>query len=110
MVKYNTSIQEKFRALSEPVRFSLLERLLEEGELSLTALFRPLEEDMSMPGALKHVRVLENAGLITSKKVGRERRYTPNVAGISEFRVWLEKSALFWNPALDRLKAHVEQN
>jgi len=108
MVKYTKPIQVTFSALAEPTRFSLLERLLEEGELPLTSLFKPYESKMSLQGVLKHVRILESAELVTSKKVGRERRYSANQSGINEFRTWLQTSRLFWNPALDRLKSHLE--
>ena len=108
MVKYTKPIQVKFSALAESTRFSLLESLLENGELPLTSLFKPYEKTMSLQGILKHVRILENAKLITSKKVGRERLYSPNQVSIGEFRNWLTASRLFWNPALDRLKTHLE--
>ena len=108
MVKYSKTIQDKFSALAEPTRFQLVERLLDEGELPLTALFKPYEKEMSLQGVLKHVNVLEKASLLTSKKVGRERRYSLNQKGIGEFKKWLQASKLFWVPVLDRLKAHVE--
>ena len=108
MVKYPKPIQRKFSALSEPTRFALLARLLDGNELPLTALFKPHEKEMTLQGVLKHVRILEDAKLVTSKKVGRERRYTANQAGIHEFRTWLQASRLFFDPAFDRLKTHLE--
>ncbi len=108
MVKYTKPVQLKFSALSEPTRFAVLERLLTEGELPLTSLFKPYESTMSLPGLLKHVRILEEAELIESEKIGRERLYSPHRKGIKEFSTWLQESKLFWNDALDRLKTHVE--
>ena len=83
MVKYSvldrTVLDRTFGALADPTRREILERLA-EGPASVSDLARPL--GMSMPGSLKHVRILEQARLVTTQKQGRVRECRrPRAAG-----------------------------
>jgi len=106
MVKYRKQLNRAFGALSDRTRFDMLDRLVDSPDMPLLVLAEPYK--MSPPAALKHVRVLEEAKLVTSRKVGRERRYSPNPKGLSELKDWMKKSKLFFEPALDRLVKHIE--
>jgi DNA-binding transcriptional ArsR family regulator len=72
MVKYYSDILNKtFSALADPTRRAILARLA-EGEASVTGLARPF--DVSLPAIMKHLQVLESAGLIVRQKEGRVSR------------------------------------
>lgn len=67
-------------ALADPTRRAILERLRSEGEATVSALAQPFR--MSLRGLLKHVAVLQAAGLVQTRKAGRERRVRLHAAGL----------------------------
>ena len=71
MVQYQTPIDRVFTALGDPTRRAVLERLV-AGSASISELAEPF--GMSLTGMTKHVRLLEDARLVTTEKVGRVRR------------------------------------
>ena len=71
MVKYNRALDATFQALADPTRRAIV-AALSRGQASVTELARP--HRMSLPAVMKHLRVLEKAGLLTQKKFGRTRR------------------------------------
>jgi DNA-binding transcriptional ArsR family regulator len=71
-----------FKALAEPLRRALLDRLLEQGGLSMTQLCEG--HAISRFGVMKHVRVLEQAGLVVTRKSGRETLHYLNVVPIQQ--------------------------
>jgi DNA-binding transcriptional ArsR family regulator len=93
-----------FGALADSSRRAILSRL-SKGELSVSELVGPLE--MSMPAVLKHLRVLESAGLITATKAGRVRRCRLDVAPFDAVDDWLANTRAFWHLQLDRLTNHL---
>jgi DNA-binding transcriptional ArsR family regulator len=99
------ALSTTFAALADPTRRAILARLA-SGEASVTELAQPF--DMSLPAVSKHLKVLENAGLITR---GREAQWRPcalEAAPMREANEWLERYAKFWSDSLDRLAAFVE--
>ena len=70
MVQYNVPVGEAFAALADPTRRKVLERLA-HGSASISELAAP--HDMSLTGMKKHIRVLEEAQLVTTQKIGRVR-------------------------------------
>lgn len=94
-----------FAALSQPVRRSMIERL-SAGECTVGDLAEP--HDISLPAVSKHLRVLEDAGLLEQTPDGRVRRCNLNAAPLSAAFGWLVQYRLFWEDALDALAAHVE--
>jgi DNA-binding transcriptional ArsR family regulator len=92
-------------ALADPTRRAILARLA-LGETSVTELAAPFE--MSMPAVSKHLKVLENAGLITR---GREAQWRPcriEPTALKRVDDWLEHYRRFWDASLDRLEDYLE--
>lgn len=91
-----------FRALSDPTRRNVLERLSAKPS-SVSELAAPYR--MALPSFLEHLKVLEGTGLVRSKKVGRVRTYelAPQQLRIAED--WLGKQRSMWERRLDRLDA-----
>jgi DNA-binding transcriptional ArsR family regulator len=106
MVKYSTSLNTTFGALSDPTRRTIL-TTLQRGHASVTELARPY--DISMPAILKHLRVLEQAGLIEQKKTGRVRMCRLTVAPMQQAADWLALYRVFWDNQLDNLGKFLER-
>jgi len=101
-------MDEVFKALADPTRRELLDRLFERDGQSLSA----LEEQMPMTrfGVMKHLKVLEEAGLVTTQKRGREKLHFLNPVPIRLIHDrWVSKYAAPWASALTELK-HVIEN
>ena len=97
-----------FKALADPTRRFLLDRLLEGPGRTLTELESELE--MTRFGVMKHLRVLEGAGLVVSRKVGRERLHYLNPVPIREVHDrWIGKFAAGAAASLLELRAHIEE-
>jgi DNA-binding transcriptional ArsR family regulator len=96
-----------FATLSDPTRRAILARLAQEESVTVSALAEPFA--ITLPAVMKHLGVLDDAGLITRSKHGRtvEVRLSPApLRGVAE---WLHRYERFWSPALDRLAAHAER-
>ena len=94
-------------ALGDPVRLELLERLKDGEPVPLGVLVAGT--GMSRQGATKHLGVLERAGLVLSRTVGRERRVSIRPDALDEARAHLDRIAAGWSDALGRLRDHVEE-
>src|SRR5579862_9019267 len=106
MVKYSTNLDATFSALSDPTRRTIL-LTLQRGDASVTELARP--HDISMPAILKHLNVLEQAGLIEQKKTGRVRMCRLTVAPMQQASDWLSLYRVFWENQLDNLAKFLER-
>jgi uncharacterized protein YndB with AHSA1/START domain len=96
-----------FRALADPTRRSLLDELYREDGQTLTALERRLP--MTRIGVMKHLRVLEEAGLVTTKRRGREKLHFLNAVPIRLVHDrWVSKYAEPWAATLSELKQRLE--
>ena len=89
-----------FAALVDPTRRAILQRLA-AGETTVGALAKPF--DMSLPAVSKHLRVLESAGLIDRRRVGRERHCRLRPAPLRSAADWLDFYRKFWDERLDSL-------
>jgi DNA-binding transcriptional ArsR family regulator len=97
-----------FKALADPTRRHLLDRLFEDSGLTLTELESELE--MTRFGVMKHLRILADAGLVVSKKVGREKRHFLNVVPIRLIHDrWIDKFTERRVSALTDLKRQLEE-
>jgi DNA-binding transcriptional ArsR family regulator len=94
-----------FRALADPTRRGMLANLA-LGERSVGELAEPFA--MSFAGASKHVRVLEDAGLLARRRVGRTHLCSLNPEPLAEAEQWLRQWEKFWTLRLDRLEALVK--
>ncbi len=101
-------IDDVFRALADPTRRRLLDELFEEDGQTLSALEQRLP--MSRFGVAKHLKVLEGAGLVTTRKRGREKLHFLNPVPIREVHDrWVSKYAEPWAQALTGLKRDLEE-
>src|SRR6185369_4563120 len=91
-----------FHALSDPTRRGMLASLA-LGEKSIGALAEPYR--MSFAGASKHVKVLEEAGLIARRRQGRTHLISIEAKPLEEAERWLRQWEKFWSGRLDRLEA-----
>ena len=97
-----------FRALADPSRRLLLDRLYERDGQTLGQLCAAMP-DMTRFGVMKHLAVLEEARLITTRKVGREKFHFLNPVPIREIHDrWISKYAEPWAAALVGLKRELE--
>lgn len=94
-----------FHALSDPTRRGMLADLA-LGEKSIGELAAPFA--ISFAGVSKHVKVLEDAGLVSRRKVGRTHLCTLNAGPLGDADKWLRQWERFWNVRLDRLQALIE--
>jgi uncharacterized protein YndB with AHSA1/START domain/DNA-binding transcriptional ArsR family regulator len=100
-------MDDVFKALADPTRRSLLDELYKQDGQTLTALEGRLP--MTRFGVMKHLRVLEDAGLVTTKKRGREKLHFLNVVPIRLVHDrWVSKYAEAWAAALTGLKRDLE--
>jgi len=101
-------MDEVFKALADPTRRSLLDALREDDGQTLTS----LEEGLPMTrfGVMKHLRVLEAAGLVTTRRRGREKLHFLNPVPIRLIHDrWVSKYAEPWAAALSGIKRELEE-
>jgi DNA-binding transcriptional ArsR family regulator len=91
-----------FAALADPTRRALLSRLT-EGDATVAQLAEPFA--MSQPAISKHLRVLENAGLITRSRVATARYSHLEADRLREADAWMQHYKRFWNEGFDKLDA-----
>jgi DNA-binding transcriptional ArsR family regulator len=95
-------LDRTFMALADPTRRQLLVSL-EKGEKTLSALAEPLP--ISLMAVQKHVKVLEEAGLVATRKHGRSRHVRLRAHGLQHAQDWIEQARARWDAAFDRLEA-----
>ena len=98
-------LNDFFSAIADPTRRAVIEQLV-DGPASVSDLHAPHE--MALPSFLKHLRKLEDAGLVRSKKTGRTRVLHIEAAPLAEAEHWLKQQRRQWEGRLDRLQALVE--
>lgn len=103
-----SSIDRTFAALSDPTRRGVLRRVMDEPGVSVTGLARPMS--LKLPGLMKHLDVLSDAGLITRTKTGRTVAVHIVPEPMREAMAWLGEYERLWTVSLDRLVAFVEED
>lgn len=107
MVEYNEmQLDATFAALANPTRRSLVDRLA-QGEATVSELAEPFT--ISFAGVSKHLRVLEDAGLVQRRVVGREHYLSLAGAPIAGAAAWLLRYRRFWQESLDALEAYLDE-
>ncbi len=97
-----------FKALADPTRRQLLDELFKQDGQTLSALVAPIP--MTRIGVMKHLRVLEEAGLVTTKRRGREKLHFLNPVPIRLVHDrWVSKFAEPWAATLSGLKERLEK-
>lgn len=96
-------LDRAFAALSDPTRRDILTRL-GEGPATIGELAEPF--GITLTGLAKHVRVLEEAGLVTTEKVGRSRRCHLGTERLDDVMAWIALYQRLWERRLDGLEAY----
>ena len=106
MVQYQPQLDRTFAALADPTRRGILERL-GHGTATITELAEPF--GISLTGLKKHVRVLEDAELVTTEKVGRARRCSLGPRRLDDVQGWIETYRHMLDARLDRFGELLER-
>lgn len=104
MAKHDPDLSLLFHALADPTRRAILTRLA-EGSARVTDLAEPT--GYSLPTVMRHLSVLEEAGLIRTAKDGRVRTCAIEPEALNPMRSWLDQQRAIWEARLDRLDAFV---
>jgi DNA-binding transcriptional ArsR family regulator len=109
MVNYSPSfsLDATFAALADPTRRQILESLSRQ-QRRVKELAEPFA--MSLPAVSKHLRVLENAGLLKRRRIGREHHIELEPAPMRNAMAWIEQYRKFWEGSLDALADYLENN
>jgi DNA-binding transcriptional ArsR family regulator len=102
----NYGLDKTFAALADPARRAIVERLV-QGPASVSELAKPLP--MSLPAVMLHLKVLEESGLVTSRKDGRVRTCRIEPKMLSQAEEWVSARRRMWERSLDRLGAFLDE-
>jgi DNA-binding transcriptional ArsR family regulator len=100
------NLSTTFQALADPTRRAILAQLA-QGERSVTELAAPF--DMSLPGISKHLKVLQNAGLITRSREAQWRPCRIEPKALMTVDTWLDDYRRLWNERFDRLEEYLRE-
>jgi len=102
--RHGEDINDVFRALSDPTRRQVLERLSRKPS-SVTELAAPF--DMALPSFVEHLKILEGSGLVRSAKRGRVRTYQLVPKRLHLAEDWLTRQRHMWERRLDQLDSYL---
>ncbi len=100
MLNYSESLDSIFRALADPTRRGIVERLA-DGSLSVSALAK--HYPVSLQAVMQHLQVLEESNIVKSEKVGRTRTYSIEPWALETIESWIDERRKGWERNLDRL-------
>lgn len=106
MVQYQP-VDTTLAALADPTRRGVLEQLGRQGTASVSELAEPA--GISLTGMKKHLKVLEEAGLVSTEKVGRTRRCSLGPKRLEDVQAWMDSYRLMLEERLDRLGELLER-
>lgn len=96
-----------FGALAHPIRRGILARL-STGEATVSELAKPFK--VSAPAISRHMRILEEAGLLSRRRQGRELRCRLEEKRMQQAQAWIERQRQFWDDRLDALERYLKEN
>ncbi|HEV2674649.1 MAG TPA: metalloregulator ArsR/SmtB family transcription factor [Aliidongia sp.] len=99
------TLDDTFSALADPTRRAILARLA-QGDATVGELAAPF--DISLPAISRHLKVLEQASLISNEREGKHRRCRLNRAALAGAAEWIEFHRRFWSGSFDRLDARLK--
>ena len=105
MLNQPPDLDRLFHAFADPARRAIVERLT-RGPAPVSELARPLP--MSLPAAMQHLGVLEDAGIVRSEKVGRVRSCAIEPQALSQAEQWINTRRVEWENRLDRLDEYLK--
>lgn len=100
MGNYNTALDSVFHALADPTRRAVVQRL-GRGPATVSELADPF--DMGLPSFMKHIGVLEAAGLVVSEKTGRVRTCSLRPETLAAAEVWFDEQRVLWQSRFGNL-------
>lgn len=106
MVRDNDTLSQVFSALANPTRRAILERLV-EGEATVSELAEPF--DMSLPAISRHIRILEETGLISQGQRAQYRPCTLDARPLREVAKWTGQYRKIWEARFDRMDDYIKQ-
>lgn len=106
MANHPDRLSLAFAALADPTRRAIIARLC-GGDATVGELAKPFE--IGLPTLLKHIRVLESGGLVSTEKAGRVRTCALTPVGLQSAGHWLGTHLATWESRLDRLEAHLQK-
>ncbi len=106
MDNYQTSLDPVFHALSDATRRAVVQRLT-QGEASVSQLAEPF--DMALPSFMKHIQVLEGAGLVTTQKQGRVRQCRLEAERLAAVEAWFSEQRRTWQSRFEQLDSLLTQ-
>lgn len=106
MENFQHRLDFAFSALADPTRRAIVARLC-SGDATVGELAKPFE--IGLPTLLKHIRVLERGGLVSSEKSGRVRTCSLTPGTLRNTEDWLRTHIAAWEGRLDRLEAHLSR-
>jgi DNA-binding transcriptional ArsR family regulator len=111
MVNYQASsagLDATFAALADPTRRAILAHLSRSPDATVGEIARPFA--MSLPAVSKHVRVLEDAGLLSRRREGREHHCRVVAAPLKPASAWIARYERFWEGRLEALARYLEES
>jgi DNA-binding transcriptional ArsR family regulator len=96
-----------FKALADPTRRAIFERLTRKGEQTVHALTGSFA--VSQPAISKHLTVLKRANLVRHRREGRETHYAARPQSLAPLASWVSRYGVFWNERLDQLENLLER-
>ncbi len=106
MFRQDAVLDLAFQALADPSRRAMVDRL-SRGPATVSQLAQPLA--MSLPGVMQHLKLLEDAGLVVSEKVGRVRTCRIDPKALSQAGQWIAERRALWERRLDRLGQFLDE-
>ena len=100
------SLNQTFAALADPTRRAIVARLA-KGDATVGELAEPFR--ISLPAISRHLKVLENASLISNQREGKGRRCHLKPEALAGAAEWIDFQRRFWNGSFDRLDARLKQ-
>ncbi len=100
-------IPELFAALSDPTRFAIVEQLLENGDQTAGSLAEPF--NISKPAISRHLKVLEDAGIIERRVDRQFRSFSIRPQSLRSIDDWVSRYRRFWQTSLDRLEKVIQE-
>jgi DNA-binding transcriptional ArsR family regulator len=100
-------LSQTFSALADPTRRSILSHL-SKGEANVSEIAKPFMKNMSLPAVTKHLKVLENAGLITKTRDAQWRSCKLNGEPLKNAADWMETYRAYWEESFDRLEVYLK--
>ena len=105
MPNQSSDLDTVFHALADPTRRAVVNQL-SRGPATVSELAAPFE--MALPSFLQHLKVLENSGLVRSRKSGRVRTCEIRTETLTTAQSWIEEQKAIWERRLDRLETYLE--